>query len=115
MKNRLVAAAALLLMYALTGHAQAMLDGKWQGETPGGTSIALDLTVKGRTLTGTMTRGEARIPLSEGQVSTNTFTFKATINDQTDSFSGELTEDQLKVWLDRQGPSRAAVLKRVKG
>jgi hypothetical protein len=114
MKNRLVPAAAVVLMCALIGHAQAMLTGKWQGETPNGSSILLDLTVKGTTLTGTMTRNGERIPLSDGQVSKNTFSFKATINDQTEGFSGELTEDQLKVWLDRQGVSKAVVLKRVK-
>ncbi len=115
MKNRLVAAAALVLTCVLIGHAQAMLTGKWQGETPNGSSLTLDLTVKGTTLTGAMTRSGERIPLSDGQVSKNTFTFKAKMNDQTEGFSGELIEDQLKVWLDRQGVSNAVVLKRVKG
>lgn len=115
MKNRLVAAAALVLTCVFISHAQAMLTGKWQGETPNGSSLTLDLTVKGTTLTGTMTRSGERIPLSDGQVSKNTFTFNAKMNDQTEGFSGELTGDQVKVWLDRQGVSKAVVLKRVKG
>jgi hypothetical protein len=47
-------------------------------------------------------------------VSKNTFTFKATLNDQTEGFTGELVRDEIKMWLDRQGPARAAVLKRIK-
>jgi hypothetical protein len=115
MKHSLALAAAVILTCVLPGHAQGTLTGKWQGETSSGTSLALDLTVKGTTLTGTMTRGDERIPLSDGQVSKNTFSFKATINEKAEGFSGELTGEDLKVWLDRQGPSKAAVLKRVKG
>jgi hypothetical protein len=115
MKNGVVAAAALVLTCVLIGHAQALLTGKWQGETPSGSSLTLDLTVKGTTLTGTMIRAGERIPLSDGQVSKNSFTFKAKMNDQPEGFSGELTGDQLRVWLDRQGVSNAVVLKRVKG
>jgi hypothetical protein len=115
MKHSLVPAAAIVLTCGLIAHAQATLTGKWQGETASGSSIALDLTVTGTTLTGTMTRNGERIPLSDGQVSKNTFTFKATMNEQTEGFSGELTGDELKVWLDRQGVSRAIVLTRVKG
>ena len=114
MKHTLIPAAAIVLGCAVIGHAQATLTGKWQGETRNGSSIILDLTVKGATLTGTMIRNGENIPLSEGQVSKDTFTFKATINDQTEGFSGELTGDEVKVWLDRQGVASAIVLKRVK-
>jgi hypothetical protein len=95
--------------------AQATLTGKWQGETSNGTPIALDLTVKEKTLTGTITRDGQASPLSEGRVSDRTFSFKATINDQAEAFSGELTGDQLKIWLDRQGVSKAIFLQRAKG
>lgn len=47
-------------------------------------------------------------------MSKNRFTFKTTINDQAEAFTGELAGDEIKVWLDRQGPESAAVLKRVK-
>lgn len=47
-------------------------------------------------------------------MSKNTFTFKATLNDQTEAFTGELDGDQITIWLDRQGRPNAAVLKRVK-
>jgi len=34
------------------------------------------------------------------------------MNDRTEGFSGEIDGDQMKLWMDRQGPSSAAVLKR---
>jgi hypothetical protein len=114
-KGRCALVAAIVLTCSMVADAQATLTGKWQGETSNGTALALDLAVDGAALTGTLTREGVSTPLSEGKVSKNTFTFKAKLNEQTEAFSGELTEDQLKVWLDRQGPSRAAVLQRVKG
>ena len=113
-RSRVASVAAIVLTCSIVAHAQATLTGKWQGETSNGTAITLDLAVEGTALTGTLTRNGVSAPLSEGKVSKNTFTFKATINDQTEGFSGELTGDQLKVWLDRQGASRAAVLQRAK-
>jgi len=47
-------------------------------------------------------------------VSKDTFTFKAMLDDQTEGFTGEVAGDEITVWLDRQDPSRAAVVKRVK-
>ena len=75
----------------------------------------LTLAVKGTVLTGTLVRGEERMTLSDGKATKTTFTFKATLNDQAEAFSGELAGDELKVWLDRQGPATAIVLRRVKG
>jgi hypothetical protein len=42
-------------------------------------------------------------------VSKNAFTFTATLNEQTETFTGELAGDEIKVWLDRQGREMAAV------
>ena len=105
---------ALLLACAVVAGAQSPLNGTWQGATDGGASILLDLTVKGDTLTGTLTRDGASSPLSEGKVTKNTFSFKATLNEKTEALSGELKGEELRVWLDRQGPERAVVFTRVK-
>jgi hypothetical protein len=105
---------AVLLLIAAVAYAQAPLTGKWQGETKSGSAIGLDMTVKGDVLTGTFTRSEQSAPISEGKVAKNAFTFKSTINDQTVAFSGELAGDDIKIWMDQQGPERAIVLKRVK-
>lgn len=106
--------AAIVLTCSMVAQAQATLTGKWQGETNSGAAIVLDLAVKGTALTGTLTRNGVSTPLSEGKVSKNTFTFKAKLSDQTEEFSGELADNQIKVWLDRQGASTAIVLNRVK-
>ena len=107
--------AAIVLTWSMVAQAEQTLTGKWQGETNNGAAIVLDLAVKGTALTGTLTRDGVSAPLSEGKVSKNTFTFKAELSDQTEEFSGELADNQIKIWLDRQGASRAIVLKRVKG
>jgi hypothetical protein len=111
-------AACLALMVLALGavvHAQGTLTGKWQGETNNGTPIALDLTVKEEILTGTIVRSGESHTISDGKLSGNTFAFKATINGQAEGFSGELAgRDQIKVWLERQGPAKAIVLNRVK-
>jgi hypothetical protein len=52
--------------------------------------------------------------LDPTEVSRDSFTFKARLNDQMEGFSGEYAGDQLKIWLDRQGRESAIVLTRVK-
>ena len=113
-KSGLAAVAAMTLTAGMVAHAQTTLTGKWQGETRAGAAIVLDLVIKEPALTGTVTRDDVTVAISEGTVSKNTFSFKAMLGDQLESVSGELSDDQIKVWLDRQGPSTAIVLKRVK-
>ena len=105
--------AAMVLVFSIVLAAQDALSGKWEGVTNAGATLVLDLTAKGATLTGTLTRDGQSSPLSDGKVSEKTFAFKAKLNDQTEALSGELAGDEIKVWLDRQGPERAIVLKRV--
>ncbi len=112
--NKLLYTAVASVMTVTAVAAQSTIAGTWQGESDGGASIVLALTVKDTTLTGTLTRDGQSTPISDGTVSKDTFTFKATLNDQAESLSGERAGDNLKVWLDRQGPSKAIVFKRVK-
>ena len=112
--NRYFAVGVVMTMVAGVVHAQDKLSGTWEGETRNGASIVLTLEAKETVLTGTLVRNGQSATISEGKVSKNTFTFKATLNDQPESLSGELTGDDIKVWLDRQGPSTAIVLRRVK-
>jgi uncharacterized lipoprotein YehR (DUF1307 family) len=113
MKGLLSIVALLVVVTAVTS-AQATLTGKWQGETNNGSAIALDITVKGDVLTGTFTRNEQSAPIKDGKVAKHAFTFTSTINDQAVAFSGELAGEDIKIWMDQQGPARAIVLKRVK-
>jgi hypothetical protein len=112
--KRILAGSLIASLLAAVGHAEAPITGKWQGTTRNGTPIVLDLTATETALTGTLTRNDQTVTITDGKVSKNTFTFKATINDQTEGFTGELAGDEIKVWLDRQGPENPAVLKRVK-
>jgi hypothetical protein len=78
------------------------LTGKWQGKTPKGFEIVFDLDSTETTLTGTFIREGQTITIADGKVSKNSFTFKATLNDQTEGFTGEIDGDQITVWMDRQ-------------
>jgi len=112
--TRLFAAVAAVLLIAAAAAAQTGLTGKWEGTTPNGAALALDLTVKEAALTGTLTREGQKFTIADGKVKDNTFSFKATINDKPDGFSGELKGNELRIWLDRQGPENAITMTRVK-
>jgi hypothetical protein len=112
--KRILTGITLAFVLAAIVHAQATLTGKWQGETKNGMQVVLDLTLNKASLTGTLTRDGKASPISEGKSTKNTFTFKATMGDQPEAFTGEVAGDEIKVWLDRQGPPGAIVLKRVK-
>ena len=113
MLRTLFTTATLLACTAMAG-AQSTMTGKWHGDTDGGAALVLDVTVTGETLTGTLTRNGQSAPLSDGRVTKNTFTFKATVNERAETFSGEHNGDEIRIWLERQGPSKAVVLTRVK-
>ena len=112
--KRILSGAAIGLVLTAVVHAQATLTGKWQGETRNGSQIVLDLTATETALTGTLTRNGQPSTITDGKVSKNSFTFKATLGEEMEGFTGGLDGDQIKVWLDRQGPERAVVLNRVK-
>ena len=112
--NRPVAAAAILTTFAFVLQAQGPLNGTWEGETRGGSSIVLTLAVNDAVLTGTLVRNGQSTTISDGKVSGNTFTFTAILNDQKEALSGELAGEDLRIWLDRQGSSTAIVLRRAK-
>jgi hypothetical protein len=112
MKIILTATLIAMILPAVV-HAEATITGKWQGITASGTPIVLDLTATETVLTGTLTRSGQPVTITDGKVSKNTFTFKATINDQAEGFSGELAGDEVRVWIDRRREN-VAVLKRVK-
>jgi hypothetical protein len=109
-RHALHALLAILLVSVVS--AQARLDGVWQGETNGGRALTLTLAVKADTLTGTLTRDQETTTITDGKVTGQTFSFKATLGEQQESLSGRLNGDELEVWLDRQGPSAAVVLRR---
>jgi hypothetical protein len=94
-------------------HAQGVLTGAWQGQTPAGSALLMDLIAKGDALTGTLTVGTQKAPIEGGKVSKNTFTFSATMGGGTEGFTGEIAGDEIRMWMDDRGPSAAVTLKRV--
>lgn len=104
----------LLLALPIMLSAQTGLTGKWQGKTPNGSGVLLDLSVEKETLNGTLTIDGKTTTITDGKVSKNTFTFKAAHDGQIEALAGEFGGNEIKVWLDRDGSAKALVFKRVK-
>ena len=94
--------------------AAASLTGRWQGQTPAGMSLTMDLVEKDHVLTGTLDRDGESAPITNGKVSKNKFTFTSTLGGQTETIEGTVENNDMKAWLTRQGPERTVVLKRMK-
>lgn len=107
------ASIALALSFATLVLAQGALTGRWQGETRNGSDVVLELTATDTTLRGTLTRNGESSAISDGKVSENTFTFTVTLGGQAEAVTGELSGDQMKVWLNRN-PQSSALLTRFK-
>jgi opacity protein-like surface antigen len=100
-------------------HAQAKLTGKWEGSTKSGSPVVLDVKATETALSGTITVDGKPATIADGKVSKNGFTFQATFDEgsarpHTEGLTGEFAGDQITIWLDQQGHSTDAVLKRVK-
>ena len=106
--------AILAIPLAILLHAQTPITGKWQGTTRNGAQIVLNLKAADGALTGTINREGQVSTITEGKVSKATITFKAILGEQTESLTGELDGEHLKVWLDRQGREGAVVFSRAK-
>ena len=112
--TKVFATVGVALMIAVAAAAQSGLAGKWEGTTPNGATLALDLTVKDTALVGTLTRNDEKFAIADGKVKDNAFSFKATMNDKPEGFSGELKGNELRIWLDRQGPENAITMTRAR-
>ena len=111
--KRILTGAMLAIVLSAVVQAQATLTGKWEGKTKNGFQIVLDLNATETALTGTLTREGQPAKITEGKVSKKSFTFKATLGDQTEGFTGGFDADQMTLWMDRQGPPGTVILKRV--
>lgn len=106
-----IRAFALALAAATLLHAQQTLSGTWEGQTPNRQPIVLELVAKGEVVTGTMAAGEQKAPIENGKVAKNTVTFTVEMGGR-EAFTGELAENELKIWMDDRGPAAAITLKR---
>lgn len=112
--RRTGAALALAFLLATVLQGQTAITGKWQGTTRNGMQVVLNLKAADGALTGTVTREGETSPITEGKVSGTKISFKAVLGEQSEALTGERDGEQLKVWLDRQGPERTVVFQRVK-
>jgi hypothetical protein len=117
--KRILTGITIAAVLAAVVHAQAKLTGTWAGETKSGSPIVLDLRATDTALSGTLTVDGKPATMADGKVSKNTFTFQATFDEgggrsHTEGLTGELAGDQITLWLDQQGHSSDAILKRVK-
>lgn len=92
-------------------HAQAGLTGKWQGTTPSKRQIVLDVKANGQQLTGRLTLDQQSADITEGKVEEKTFSFTATIDGRTLTFTGRLVGEDVE--LTPQGV-QPVILKRAK-
>ena len=93
--NVLLISLLLCTMAQAPTGAQTSLTGRWQGQTPNGMSLILDLVQKDETLTGTINREGETIPISNGKVSKNTFTFTATLDGAAETIEGTVENDDM--------------------
>jgi len=105
-------AAAVVLVWTAITHAQTALTGTWHGRTPNGFDVVLELTATEGALTGTLTRDGRPSTITNGKVAKDTFTFNALLDDEPETFTGHIGADEITVWLDRQGPSKAVTFRR---
>jgi hypothetical protein len=114
--KRMFLATAVAVVAAAVVQAQATMTGTWQGESPGGSKVVLNATATPTVLTGTLTVDGQKLAIADGKMARNTFTFTVALppNNAIQAFSGEFTQDEVKLWMDRRGPASAAVLTRVK-
>jgi len=104
--------AGVLCAVCVVVHAQAGFTGKWEGVTPSGRPLVLDLKVKGDQMTGTLTLGPRSADITEGKADAKTFSFKATIEERTNTITGRLVGEDVEMTVP--GVSSPVTLKRAK-
>ena len=112
---RSVVTFGLAVLFGIAALAQGNFAGTWQGKTPAGAPVLMELTTKGSTITGTITidkqKGKVRVNKTAG----NMLHFDAGMEGVTNAFTAELKDGGLSVIrISPHGPSAPLVLKRAK-
>ncbi len=102
----------LVFVVCVAVQAQGGVSGKWQGTTPSGQPIVLDVKVKAERLTGTFSLGGQTVQITDGTADATTCTFKVTVDDRTHTFSGRLAGEGLE--LSSEDIEKPVTLHRVK-
>jgi hypothetical protein len=113
MTRRDLLAVALACATGAALNAQTGFSGKWEGETPAGKAILLDITAKGKQLTGTLNVDKVPSTIADGTVDDKTFSFKASVEGHDGiTFSGRMAGENLE--LTPHGMGQTVTLKRAK-
>lgn len=117
MKKRLFSTLALVLCSFLICLAVvADLTGKWSGaiKTPNGDfPVVYNFKVEGESLTGTAEAGGNSVPITNGKISGNNFTFDLDYNGTPLKNVGKFYGDSITVDVDYSGTNMHGMMKRV--
>ncbi len=116
MKMKIFTTTALMCCFMVCLAIAADLTGKWVGtiKTPDGNDIPLNYTFKvdGNKLTGTADTPQGSMPVDDGKINGNDFTFKVTVDGTDYSHTGKLYADSCGLDIDFGGQKIHTTLKR---
>ena len=117
MKKKLFTTLALICCTVLIGLAVvADLTGTWKGsvETPNGDyPVSYTFKVDGDKLTGTANGESGSVPIVDGKISGNNFSFGHDFNNVPLKITGKFMGDSISISVDYQGTPLPGKLKRV--
>jgi hypothetical protein len=105
-------AAVLVCAAAIIVRAESGFAGKWEGSTVTGRPVGLDLKVAGEQLTGKITLAQQTADITDGKVTAQTCTFRATVDERTVHFTGRLVNGEIELTVE--GVQDPLLLKRAK-
>jgi hypothetical protein len=110
--NRRTFVSLAIVLIGVGLQAQNRLAGKWEGTTASGTPVVLVISVKDKDITGTFTLAGQSVPVADGKVDSDGFTFKVTVEGHPVSFRGRQTGDVIE--LTSEDIEKPVTLKRAK-
>ena len=118
MNKKVFSITTLLVCFAFVGWAViADLSGKWTGsiKTPDGNQFPLTYIFKvdGNTLTGAVQSPQGELPITEGKINGNEFSFKLDLNGMPIVNTGKYYVDSVGIDAEVNGTKLHTVLKRV--
>lgn len=114
MVRRALIAGSLILSFAAVSLA-ADLNGRWEGtiSTPNGdVQLAFNLKVEGTALTGSVETPNGEVPISEGKVNGDQFSFKTHAGDSDIDHQGTVSGDTMQVKVNGPWGESEMTLKR---
>ncbi len=116
MKRKLFTTAALLFCFAVCFAMVADLTGKWTGtiKTPDGSELPVTYNFKadGNKLTGTAESPQGTVPIDDGKIDGDKFTFKVNVGGTDYPHTGKMYADSCGMDLDFGGSSVHFTIKR---